>query len=296
MLLRRSAILLKSKQSLLPMTENSIRVGVENQGVEIGYHNRISSELVYFLFQDMIATPALVPRVRFDVVAAGKKPMLSLWQKEKRYYFGKSFYKLGYILFNEVLYHCIADNKSHYAIHAGAIRQGSRGVIFPGKSGAGKSLLTAWLLIHGSSYLSDELVLISPENGKITALARPLSFKKEGLTLLPGSAADDATKIISDKRGSMVPHRLFNPNFTHQESVLDTIVFPEYNKDSRTRLEKVSPAKSLLYLLSCYVNAKNFQHLGISNLSQLVKRCDSYKLTYNSFEGLKDIIPALLSR
>ncbi len=278
----------------MPTTsEDCIKIGLESQAVEIGYNNSLSFDLVDFLFQDLPRPLEVSPHARFDVVAAGRKPMLSLWQGERRYYFGESRYQLAYILVNEVVYHCIAKNGTQHAIHAGAIHDGTKGVIFPGKSGAGKSTLTAWLLTRGFGYLSDELIMLSAD-GRITPFTRPVSFKTSHLRLFPEILDDQQESIISDEQGTMVPHRLFNSKFSAENPFLTTIVFPEYRENCATTVEELSPAKSCQMLLESYVNARNLSGLGISSLSSLVKKSKSYKLVYGGFDGLEETMATIL--
>lgn len=222
--------------------------------------------------------------------------MLSLWKGDKRFYFGQSRYRLAYILVNEVIYHCITENRTHHAIHAGAVRYGTNSIILPGNSGSGKSTLTAWLITHGFQYLTDELILLS-DKGRIIPFTRPISFKDEQivLSLFPQTLKTNMEQIVSDENGAMIPHRLLNPDFSQTKSTVTHVIFPEFQKGAQTDLYEISPAKSCMMLLKSHVNARNLSGLGISRLSRLVKHCQSFKLIYGGFEGLDKILPPLLS-
>ena len=63
-----------------------------------------------------------------------------------------------------------------YAVHAGAVLIGGRGLLLPGKTHAGKSSLVAELLRRGARYFSDEYALIDAE-GQVHSYPRPLLLR-----------------------------------------------------------------------------------------------------------------------
>ena len=63
-----------------------------------------------------------------------------------------------------------------YAIHAGAVLIGGRGLLLPGSTHAGKSSLVAELLRRGARYFSDEYALIDSE-GQVHSYPRPLLLR-----------------------------------------------------------------------------------------------------------------------
>ena len=66
--------------------------------------------------------------------------------------------RLASILYDRVIFHLLNTNNTGIALHAGAISSDNNIALIPGKSGAGKSTLVAWLVAHGFTYLTDELV------------------------------------------------------------------------------------------------------------------------------------------
>ncbi len=61
-------------------------------------------------------------------------------------------------------------------VHAGAVAYNGRGIVFPGRSFAGKSTLTAALVRAGAEYYSDEYAVITPE-GHLVPYAKDLSMR-----------------------------------------------------------------------------------------------------------------------
>ena len=241
-----------------------------------------------FLFLDFPGAKSGTPIKQFDIVSSGQAPMLSLWDGDKRLYFGTSRYQLAYILINEVIYHCINPMDSHHALHAGAVYRGDRCILMPGTSGNGKSTLTGWLIKNGYRYLTDELVFLN-HSGRVLPMTRPISLKVNSSheSWLLSENHDD--KIITSETGSMIPHRLLNPCYEPKEPVVTDIIFPSYNPDAEPGLCKISPAKSSLYLLQSHVNARNLEGHGVPELASIVKNCQSFTLSYSSFEDLQRI-------
>lgn len=217
--------------------------------------------------------------------------MLSLWDGDRRLYFGESRYQLAYILMNEVIFLCINGNDSHHALHAGAVYKDDGCIILPGKSGNGKSTLTGWLIMNGYQYLTDELLFLDSD-ARVLPMTRPISLKVNKAHeswLLPEEANEE---IITSDKGSMIPHRLLNPSFKAKQPQVTDVVFPEYKPGVVPRLQEISPAKSSLYLLQSHVNARNLDGHGVSELASIVRNCRSFTLTYSSFDDLKTIFNA----
>ena len=75
-------------------------------------------------------------------------------------------------------------------LHAGAVEFDGRVVVVTGESGRGKSTLTAALVQAGGGYLTDELVIIDPEDLNVRPYPKPLDLDPNSLELL-GLPPDD---------------------------------------------------------------------------------------------------------
>ena len=279
-----------------PRKAGVVTVDLDGQRVEIGFNNAAAGEIVRFLFADVVVEPGQLPVLgRYDVVAAGPQPMLSLWDGEKRLYFGQSARRLAYLLMNEVVHKFITGNRRSLAMHAGAVHGRGCGLLLPGGSGSGKSSLAAWLLGQGFSYLSDELALLDGD-GRILGLPRPLSFKEE--THLPWlDWCGKARAGLRDEAGVMLPHRLLNPDYQAARPILTHLLFPVFQAGCLPRLIPLTPGQSMARLLAMLLNGGNFEGKGIARLATLVRRCASFRLEFASFDGLavllREQIPAL---
>lgn len=267
------------------------RTGYGNQAVEIDCNNQAAYDLCDFLFGDF-PTPAQNSRKlkQFSLISSGPKPSLSLWDDERRLYFGNSKYQVCFILMNKVITRCIATNENKHAIHAAAVFKDDSCIIIPGKSGSGKSSLTLWLLTNGYHYLTDELIFLS-ETGKVTPLTRPICLKVNKKNSHWPMHNLHNEQLVQSNEGTMIPHRLVTKNFHRKTPQVTHIVFPRFDKESDPSLEVISHARSSLYLLQAHVNARNLQKHGVPVISKIIKECTSFKLTYNNFEDLQHFFP-----
>ncbi len=268
--------------------------GCGEQPFEILCNNSDAYSIAEFLFQDFPGTVSTVLPIQYDILSIGKKPIFSLWDGEKRLYFGTSKYQLAYALMNEVIFHCINNNDKHHAIHAGAVWKGDQCIVLPGVSGKGKSTITAWLVSKGYQYLTDELLFID-DAGYVIPLTRPVNLKVNE-THVAWMIKEDGTNlesIISDCNGSMIPHRLLNPQYESKKPCVTHIIFPEYKKGVLPKCDELSPARSSLYMLQSHVNARNLPNNGVPALSNIARKCKAYKLVYGSFSDLEAIVADL---
>lgn len=263
------------------------RTGFGNKSFEITGNNKDALSIAEFLFKDFPGSEASQAVTRYTIISSGTAPRLSLQIGDKQLYSGNSRYQLAYTLINEVIFHSINANDSHHALHAGCVYRGDRCFILPGQSGNGKSTLTSWLVMNGFKYLTDELVFLDSD-ARALPMTRPISLKvgpSHPSWLLSGEHND----IITSDTGSMIPHRLFNADFTPKQPKVTDIIFPQFKPGASVELQRVSPAKSSLYLLRSHVNARNLEGHGVSELTSIVRQCQSFTLHYANFADLRSI-------
>ncbi|HVN51718.1 MAG TPA: PqqD family peptide modification chaperone [Acidimicrobiales bacterium] len=69
-------------------------------------------------------------------------------------------------------------------LHAGAVERDGRVAVIAGPSGRGKSTLTAALVRAGARYLSDELAVVDPVTGDVTAYPKPFELDGDAVARL----------------------------------------------------------------------------------------------------------------
>ena len=154
-----------------------------------------------------------------------------------------SFYQLFRQLEWQLNLFVVLGVNDRYLMHAGAVSRDGIGLVFPGQSGSGKSVLTMSLLLQGYRYLSDELAVIDPASGELHPFPKPFGIKdisvctalahrqelwwgpKSGENMDDGSSwYVDPEDISLNSVGGPVPVR--------------DIVFPRYDPSARPGLEE----------------------------------------------------------
>jgi hypothetical protein len=265
------------------------RVGLFSADLAIDYNSPEALNLLTFLFKDMPASGAPLSQRRFEIIMAGKPTRMSLWLGDKQLYFGQSKQELAHLLMNEVVYECIVSNGSDHAIHAAAISSGNRTLVFPGKSGSGKSSLAALLAFKGLALLTDELILLT-DQGTLKPFTRPVSLKPPASEIFLAAASWPEEATLTGKYGTMIARNCFQKANLPGQPLLDTIIYPQFSPNQPPRLSPLSPAQSCLQLLACHVNARNLAGHGFRRLAALTKWAKSFHFTFGGFD---DILPTL---
>lgn len=153
-----------------------------------------------------------------------------------------------------------AASTSHIVLHAGAVADGDDGLLLPGRSGAGKSWLTAACVETGFDYLSDEHAAVDRASGLLTPLAKPLDLGVRRLTtagqLRPGSV------------GSASPP--------------SAIVFPRYGAGLGTSVTRLTPAAAVLGLGANCANLASLGGAGFCWLAGLAITCPAWQVSYGN--------------
>jgi hypothetical protein len=192
-------------------------------------------------------------------------------------------------------------------LHAGAVAYQGRGIILPAVSGSGKSSLTMGLLLAGGDYLSDELAVIDPATGWLSAFPKPFSVKNiaifDMLRDQPWFGPDEATiRLIREEAPDYQPVWYLHPETLRPGCIsgpvpLDTIIFPRYDAAAALEFVPVAPGDVMRLLIE---NAVNFQLLkdgGFRLLARLVNQSRAYHLRFPDWQsGVQAIRQHLESR
>jgi HprK-related kinase A len=189
------------------------------------------------------------------------------------------------------------NHAQHYLIiHAAVLERDGRGLIMAAPPGSGKSTLCAALALRGWRLLSDELAMISLDDGLLMPLPRPVSLKNQSIDIvrrLPGNPV--IGPIARDTAKGTVAH--MRPPHTSVEAALDTvqprwILFPQFRAGNACRIEATGKAHTFMQLVS---NSFNYPRLGVTGfetMGRLVDACDGYTAGFGS---LDQIVPELES-
>ena len=159
--------------------------------------------------------------------------------------------------------------------------------------------MSACLLTHGFSYLTDELYFMpADEAAPILSFTRPICIKSGAAAAISKLIPEQARKsqdLLMDKEGLILPHRLLNPDFSPISHPPALILFPRYQADAALKIDKISPAQVSTLLMSCDVNARNLPDHGFAQVVRIARTTPAYQLCYSSFEGIRDALDFAVS-
>lgn len=271
-----------------------------NQSVSISYDSNEAHAFLDFLFSSVKDRNNL-NREPILSIFSKNQPQITLTEKDvdEAIYEGCLGSDLAAILYDKVIFHLLNTNSSGIALHAGAVEIDGNIAIIPGKSGAGKSSLIAWLVAHGFSYLTDELIFIPLSNREtLLPLTRPISLKGKAIEVMKRFYGYDENTIYEDERGCLLAGEFlencseFHEAVEHKPKI---ILFPRFSILSPIHTTRLSPAQSCGRLMECAANIRNLQEHGFRYIMALCRSLPSYQIQYGCLEDLNDSLGEIIA-
>lgn len=195
---------------------------------------------------------------------------------------------------------CISGHAHHYLmLHAAVLERNGLAVILPGEPGAGKSTLTAALVLSGFRLLSDELALIDRNDGLLVPLARPVNLKNASIDIIrafsPGAVMGE---LAHDTHKGTVAH-LKPPADSvarmAEKALPAFIVFPRWKADAAPRLTPHSQADAFMHAATHAFNYDLLGRLGFDLNAAMVDRCECFDFEYSRLSEAVRIFSDLVS-
>jgi HprK-related kinase A len=201
-------------------------------------------------------------------------------------------------LFEWGLNWCIASRMQRFLIvHAAVVERAGRAVILPGRPGSGKSTLCAALVSRGWRLLSDELALISLDDGSLAPLARPISLKNESIAVMRNFARGAVFSGLAHNTVKGTIGFMQAPSDSVARSAETArpahIVFPRYERDAAFCLAAEAKADTVFALARECFNYAAYCPASFDAICDLVEACGCYRITYASLDAACEAIAAL---
>ncbi len=181
---------------------------------------------------------------------------------------------------------CIASHAHYYLmLHAAVLERDGHALIMPGDPGAGKSTLTAALMLDGWRLLSDEIALVDRSDGLLRGLARPVSLKNASIGVIRDHAPQAVLGATAhDTHKGSVAH--LKPSGDSVLRVNETapptwIVFPRWRSGAEARLTPHSRSAAFLHLASHAFNYSLLGRTGFQRVAALMDHCDCRDFEYS---------------
>lgn len=194
---------------------------------------------------------------------------------------------------------CISSQAHQYLIlHAAVTERDGLAAILAAPPGSGKSTLCAGLISRGWRLLSDELALISPKDGSIVPLCRPVSLKNQSLSVMrafePRAQFSDVTHDTI--KGSVCHMKIPTRHLDRIEERARPgwVVFPKYVKDAPARLTPRSRANSMLELGRNAFNYTLLGRTGFETLADVITASECHDFEYGSLDEAVRVFDALV--
>ena len=198
-------------------------------------------------------------------------------------------YKQASAMFEWGLNWCIASYSHQYLIiHASVVERNGQAFIFPGTPGSGKSTLCAALVSRGWRLLSDEMTLLSVNDGFVYPVPRPISLKNRSIDVIQDFAPDAVLGAVfkNTAKGSIGHVRPSDDSVALGEIPAQPakLIFPKYERDSNTVLTPLSKSRALLKAAENCFNYNILGLKGFTTLSNLIDASDCYEFKYSHLE------------
>ncbi len=198
-------------------------------------------------------------------------------------------YEQAAAMFEWGLNWCIANHSNQFLImHAAVVELNGYAFIFPGAPGSGKSTLCAALVCNGWRLLSDEMTLISIEDGHIYPVPRPISLKNQSLEVIANYSMDAVFgELVHDTAKGSIAHMRSPDNCVYsadQAVTPEKLIFPKYKPGSKTELTPLSKGNSVLKAAEQCFNYSVLGAQGFESLCALVNDSDCYEFSYSCLD------------
>ena len=235
-----------------------------------------------------------LPDVIFRLGVRDDTRMVTVFRGRDCLYRGDMIGTGAHVLVQSVLDSLIDRSDGGLVLHAALLGRGNDGILLPGSSGSGKSVLAAWLALRGLVPLSDEACYLPDGESLLQPYARPFCFKGAWSDLI-GFQGGWPGGVLKDAAVSLVPREVLNDAKAPAEITPRLIVFPHFASDAECALTRLTPARAVVRLLGTVANARNLRDHGVGRLTSLARSIEAWDLTYRSFDQLDPLVEMIES-
>lgn len=180
--------------------------------------------------------------------------------------------------------HAVRRAEGVVPFHAAALSRGSDGVLFAGRSGAGKTTLSVALAAAGWALAGDDIAPIDLADGRVRPFPKPLSLRRPGPWARAVRPPGD-WPLPPAEGPVLVPAAFFGGRVEPFEPT--NLLFISYEPEARPERAPVSPGQATV-LATEYARAQG--PAAVAALARLCRSAPAARITYPSTEAAFELI------
>jgi HprK-related kinase A len=191
---------------------------------------------------------------------------------------------------------CVVSHINTYLlIHSGVLAKDDRIVLLPGEPAAGKSTLTAGLMLRGWRLFSDELALVEAGSNQLRPMVRPVNLKNDSIGIVRAFAPEAVlNKETPDTTKGVVSHLRPTAASVAEGSRpgrVAWVVFPRFTRGlTERRITRVSRPQAFMRLADLSFNYATLGLKGFETLRAVVSDAACFDFAFGSLDdGLAGI-------
>jgi hypothetical protein len=174
-----------------------------------------------------------------------------------------------------------ASGERRVLLHAALVADDRGSTLVVGRSGAGKTTLTALLLKAGAHYLTDEVVAVDVRTGEVDGFRRPLVVKPFSVWAVEQESPRPAGLERYLGASRVVPVADLGAGTIDEVPPVRRVVLPRYEDRTPAAMTSTSRAQMLAQLPTHSWHLRRHGRAGFRALARLVERTGScVELTY----------------
>ena len=231
----------------------------------------------------------VLPDVIFRLGGRDDPRQVTLFRGRDFLYRGASIGAAAHLLLQEALGSLVERSDGGLVIHAALLTRGEAGILIPGPTGSGKSMLAAWLALRGLVPLSDEAAYLPAGEAMLRPFMRPFCFKGGWAEAL-GLEVDGRAEVLWDRDVTVVSTAVFSAAPAPAGVVPRLVAFPRYEAGGPQAITGLTPARAAVRLMESVANARNLRDHGLAQVTALARSTEAWAVRYGSFDQLGPLL------
>ncbi len=180
--------------------------------------------------------------------------------------------------------------------HAAAAVVSDTLILLPAPPRSGKTTLVAGLIKRGALYVTDEMLIVSPDSLQVQEFPKPLNLKFGSIPFFPepGPELEPARPGPLTSPQRRIHHMIVQPAFCHSGPVgpcRTALLFPTYREGAKPRLQSLERVEAVRRLAGASYNHYRFDPANFLSMAErLTRGALCAELEYGSLEDALQLI------